>query len=278
MDERADENRLGQYLMARRALIAPEQVGMPAGSKRRVPGLRREEVALLSGISADYYLRLERGRDDNPSSQVLQALARALLLDEVETDYLLGLATKRPRSRRPRRMERVPQRLQHLLSALDMPAFVEGRYFDVLAANRSATDLSPRLAPGHNRLRSLFLDPEEREFHTDWGRAVTDAVAAFRHTVGDDIADPRAVELVGELSLASARFRAVWARQDVRPLEGNTTEVHHPVLGALRLNREKLPVSGLVLVVYYPDQDSDTAEKLRMLASLGQTERNLSTP
>ncbi|WP_420367490.1 helix-turn-helix domain-containing protein [Curtobacterium sp. L1-20] len=268
MTERSSENRLGAYLAARRALVTPEQVGLPTAPNRRVPGLRREEVALLAGISADYYLRLERGRDDNPSTQVLEALARVLLLDDVETDHLLGLVVTRPRARRPRRAERVPDRLHHLLAALDVPAFVEGRTFDVLAANPLATALSPRLAPGRNRLRSLLLDPEEREFHDDWDRAVVDAVAAFRHTVGDDIADPRAVELVGELSLASARFRSVWARQDVRRLDGNTTDVHHPVVGTLRLHRDKLPVDGLVLVVYYPDVDSDAAEKLGLLASL----------
>ncbi|WP_454048697.1 helix-turn-helix domain-containing protein [Cellulomonas sp. Marseille-Q8402] len=268
MSEPAGSNRLGRYLLARRALVTPEQVGIPGGSNRRVTGLRREEVAMLAGISADYYLRLERGRDDNPSVQVLESLARVLLLDEVETEYLLGLASGRPTTRRRRRRERVPDRLEHLLAALDVPAFVEGRYFDVLAANPLAIALSPRLAPGHNRLRSVVLDPEEREFHDDWDTAVVDTVAAFRHTLGDDISAPRAVELVGELSLASARFRSVWARQDVRRLEGNTADVHHPVVGALHLHREKLPVGGVILVLYYPAVGSESAEKLRVLASL----------
>jgi transcriptional regulator with XRE-family HTH domain len=261
------DNRMGEYLRARRALITPAQAGIPAGANRRVAGLRREEVALLAGISADYYLRLERGRDGNPSAQVLQALARVLQLDEVETEYLYGLGAARPRSR-PRRTERVPARLHHLLAALDVPAFVEGRYFDVLASNPLAVAFSPRLTPGHNRLRSLLLDPEEREFHDGWDKAVVDAVAAFRSTLGDDVTDARAVELVGELSVASARFRSLWARQDVRHLDGGTATVHHPVVGPLRLHREKLPVGDVLLVVYYPDEHSDSADKLRLLASL----------
>jgi transcriptional regulator with XRE-family HTH domain len=261
-------NRLGEYLRARRALVTPEQHGFPTGAARRVPGLRREEVALLAGISADYYLRLERGRDHNPSQQVLEALVRVLQLDEVEADYLFSLGSARPRVRSPRRVERVPVRLHHLLAAIDVPAFVEGRYFDVLASNPLAVALSPRLTPGQNRLRSLMLDPEERAFHDDWEGAVSEFVALVRQTLGDDVSDPRAIELIGELSLASARFRALWARQDVRPLVGGTTTVNHPLLGAMQLNREKLPVGDLILVIYYPDEHSGAADKLRLLAPL----------
>ena len=266
----AVENRLGEYLRARRGLVAPEQVGLPGGSHRRVPGLRREEVALLAGISADYYLRLERGRDTNPSAQVLEALARVLHLDDVETAYLLDLAkppSRRTAARSGRRAERVPERLHHLLAALELPAFVEGRTFDVLASNPLAVALNPRLVPGENRLRSLLLDPGERAFHDDWERAAADSVAAFRSTIGDDVTDARAVELVGELSLASGRFRTLWARHDVQRLEGGVATVHHPVVGPLRLNREKLPVGEVLLVVYYPDEHSDSAERLALLAS-----------
>lgn len=264
----ARPNALGDYLRARRGLVTPEQVGLPTAAHRRVPGLRREEVALLAGISADYYLRLERGRDSNPSVQVLEALARVLHLDDVETAYLLTLTAPRPRTRRPRRTERVPPRLHNLLAALEVPAFIEGRYFDVLASNRAATALSPRLAPGNNRLRSLLLDPEEREFHTDWEEAVASFVATARQSLGADDSDARAVELIGELSIASARFRELWARHDVRELEGGTATVSHPVVGALNLHREKMPVGDLILVIYYPNENSDTAEKLRLLATL----------
>ena len=268
MDRDNDTNRLGAYLRARRELVTPEQAGIPAGFSRRVPGLRREEVAMLAGISADYYLRLERGRDKNPSTQVLQALARVLRLDEVEYQYLLDLAQPRRRAGPRRRAERVPTRLHHLLAALDVPAFIEGRAFDVLASNALAVAFSPRLRPGENRLRSLLLDPEEREFHTDWDAATAHFVGAFRKTIGDATDDARVVELVGELTLASGRFRALWARHDVRQLEGGTTSVNHPLVGELHLNRDKLPVGDLLLVVYYADAGSDSAEKLRVLASL----------
>lgn len=263
-------NRLGAYLRARRALVTPGQAGIPGGANRRVTGLRREEVALLAGISADYYLRLEQGRDRNPSTQVLDALARVLGLDEVESAYLRDLAAPRPRGRARRPPgERVPGRLHHLLAALDVPAFVEGRTFDVLAANPLALALSPRLRVGENRLRSLLLDPEERAFHDDWEGAVAGFVAAFRQSVGDGADDPRAVELVGELSLASARFRTLWARQDVRRLAGGTTVVHHPVVGELTLHRDKLPVDGVVLVIYYAGEGSPSADRLRLLGTLG---------
>lgn len=271
MDDGGQVNRLGEYLRARRGLVTPDQLGIPTGSNRRVPGLRREEVALLAGISADYYLRLERGRDHNPSPQVLESLARVLQLDDVEAEYLLSLGGPRPRLRRQPHTERVPARLHHLLTALDVPAFIEGRYFDVLASNSLAVAFSPRLAPGHNRLRSLLLDPEEREFHQNWSRAVAEFVAVFRRSIGDDVTDARVLELVGELSVASARFRSLWARHDIRQLEGGTTTVNHPTVGALSLHREKLPVDDLILVLYYPDERSDSAEKLRLLASLASS-------
>ena len=270
-DDRA--NPLGSYLRARRALVTPEQSGIPAGANRRVPGLRREEVAMLAGISADYYLRLERGRDKNPSVQVLESLARVLHLDELEQEYLLGLAAPRPRPRPQRRQkpERVPSRLHQLLAGVQVPAFVEGRAFDVLASNRLAVALSPRLQPGYNRLRSLLLDPEEQAFQQDWTRSAEGFIAAFRKSIGDDIDSPRFVELVGELALSSERFRTLWARHDVRGLDGGTTTVNHPVVGELRLHRDKLPVDDLLLVLYYADQGSESDEKLRLLASMAQT-------
>jgi transcriptional regulator with XRE-family HTH domain len=265
-------NRLGDYLRARRALVTPEQAGIPAGQGRRVTGLRREEVAMLAGISVDYYMRLERGRDKTPSAQVLGALAGVLHLDDVEHQYLLDLAAPPRRTPPRRRVERVPTRLHHLLATVGVPAFVEGRAYDVLASNPLARALSPRLRPGENRLRSLMLDPEEREFHADWPAATAEFVAAFRRSIGEDAADARVVELVGELSLASARFRTLWARHDVRRLEGGTATVHHPVVGTLRLHREKLPVDGLLLVLYYPDEHGDSAEKFRALASLAASD------
>lgn len=271
-------NRLGEYLRVRRDLVTPEQAGIPAGPHRRVVGLRREEVAMLAGVSADYYLRLERGRDTNPSAQVLAALAQVLHLDEVEHQYLVELAQPRRRARPRKRAEHLPARLPHLLAALEVPAFIEGRAFDVLASNPLAVALSPRLRPGENRLRSLLLDPEEQEFHTHWEAAAAEFVGSFRRSIGEDINDARVVELVGELSLASARFRALWARHDVRQLEGGTASVTHPVVGELQLHRDKLPVGDLTLVMYYPDMGSDSAEKLHLLASLATTVTNSEVP
>ena len=167
-----EANQLGEYLRARRELVTPEDAGIPVLGMRRVPGLRREEVAMLAGISAEYYLRLEQGRDRNPSIQVLEALARVLQLDEEMSLYLLSLAADKPRTvrRRPRK-ETVPASTRQLLAALPFPSFVEGRYLDVLAANRFATAISPRLVVGGNRLRDVFLDPAERALFPYWDRA-----------------------------------------------------------------------------------------------------------
>ncbi|MFE3828414.1 helix-turn-helix domain-containing protein [Streptomyces sp. NPDC059092] len=264
-------NPLGEYVRARRELVTPEQAGLHAVGVRRVPGLRREEVALLAGISADYYLRLEQGRDRNPSVQVLESLARALRLDDDATAHLLRLGAGRPRRHRGRpRPETVPPGIAQLLTALPLPALVEGRHFDVLAANALATALSPRLAAGANRLRDVFLDPAEQALYPDWESAAAGMVAGFRESVGTATDDPRFLELVGELSLASPRFRRLWARHDVEACEGAPKHLAHPQAGALSLNRERLAIGGTagqVLVIYHPDPGSDTAEKLALLAS-----------
>ncbi len=264
-------NPLGDYLRARRELVTPEQAGVPVLSVRRVPGLRREEVAMLTGISADYYLRLEQGRDRNPSIQVLESVARVLQLDDDATAYLLGLGADKPRrARRRRRRETVPPGIAKLVATLPLPGFVEGRYFDVLAANALATALSPRLAAGGNRLRDVFLDPAEQSLYPNWEAATANLVAGFRQSVGTDTDDPRFIELVGELSLASPRFRQLWARHDVLGRRGAPVTLNHPQVGALQLNREKLAISGTagqMLVIYHPDAGSDDADKLVLLAS-----------
>lgn len=268
----SEDNLLGDYLRARRELVSPESVGLPAGGLRRVPGLRREEVAMLAGISADYYLRLEQGRDRRPSTQVLDALARVLQLEPAATDYLLKLGTPRPRARRPRpRPEVVPPDIARLVAGLGLPAFVEGRYLDVLAVNPLAAALSPTLRVGENRLRSLFLDPAERELHPDWERTLPRLVAGFRRRVGGDVDDPRVVQLVGELSLASEEFRRVWARHDVKAIGSKSTRMAHPQLGDLTLDLAKLGVEGAedqVMVVYHAEPGSESAEKLALLGSL----------
>nr|WP_166640615.1 helix-turn-helix transcriptional regulator [Amycolatopsis sp. SID8362] len=261
---------MGDHLRARRELLSPERAGIPAGGVRRVPGLRREEVAQLAGISADYYLRLEQGRDRNPSRQVLEAIARVLQLDDDTTAYLIGLTEQRPPKRRRRRKETVPPGVVKFLAAVGLPAFVEGRYLDVLAANPLAEAISPRLVAGANRLRDVFLDPAEQALFPDWHLATQSLVAGFRQSVGTETGDPRFIELVGELSLASPRFRELWARHDVANRRGATVRFAHPQVGELVLNREKLLLSdapGLVLAVYHPDPGTDAADKLALLGS-----------
>ena len=266
------ENLLGDYLRAHRARVRPDQVGLPSSGNRRVPGLRRAEVALLAGISPDYYLRLEQGRDRHPSPQVLGALARVFGLDATGTAYLLSLTDQPPaRARRRRRRETVPEGIRKLLVSLHLPAFVEGRYLDVLDANRLATALSPRLAPGENRLRAVFLDPDEQALYPDWDDTTARLVAGFRRSVGTDTDDPRFIELVGELSLASDRFRTLWAQHDVQAQQNWPVAMDHPLVGPLVLNRSKLIVGDtaqtLALAVFHPDPGTDSADKLALLAS-----------
>jgi transcriptional regulator with XRE-family HTH domain len=268
-------NALGEFLRARRELVDPADAGLAVAGVRRTPGLRREEVATMAGISADYYLRLEQGRDRNPSAQVLQALARVLGLDATATQYLLSLSAARPApSRRPRR-EAVPAGIRQLLDAIGVPAFVESRLFDVLAVNRLGAALSPALRPGQNRLRSTFLDQAERDLFPDWEHEIGRMVAAFRASIGTDTDDPRAAQLVGELSLGSEPFRRLWARHDVTPLAGAQVRLRHPQVGLLELRREKLGIGdsgGQLLVVYHAEPGSESARSLSLLGSLAAGE------
>src|SRR4051794_118379 len=265
-------NALGEFLRARRELVTPEQAGIPTLGVRRVPGLRREEVAMLAGISADYYLRLERGRDRNPSVQVLESIARVLQLDDDHFAHLLTLVAEIPpqrRRRRPRKETPPPGALK-LLDSLTQPAFIEGRYFDILASNRAAKALSPGLRVGGNQLRDMFLDPAEQALHPEW-EAVTECfIANLRQAVGSDIDDPRFIELTGELSLASLRFRQLWARHEVRGQRGTPIRINHPQVGEMTLNRERLAIDGaegVTLIIYHPDAGSSDADKLALLSS-----------
>ncbi|MFI6075035.1 helix-turn-helix transcriptional regulator [Actinoplanes sp. NPDC051343] len=266
-------NTLGAFLSARRARVTPEQAGIPDTGVRRVPGLRREEVAMLAGISADYYLRLERGRDRHPSVQVLESIARVLRLDDEHLAHLLTLVADAPRkrARRPRK-EVVPAGALKLLDSLVQPAFIEGRYFDILASNSLARALSPGLTEGGNQLRDLFLSPAEQAYYPDWAAMTECYVASLRQAVGTDIENPRFIELTGELSLGSAHFRRLWARHEVRAQVGTTIRFNHPQVGELVLNRERLAIGGsdgLMLVLYHPDAGSADDEKLALLASAG---------
>jgi len=266
-------NALGEYLRARRELVDPADVGLRVTGVRRTPGLRREEVATLAGISADYYLRLEQGRDRNPSPPVLDALARVFGLDATATQYLLSLPGGRPGGSAPwrHRREVAPAGVRQLLDALTLPAFVESRTFDVLAANRLATALSPSVRPGENRLRSVFLDDDERDRMPDWEHAIGGMVAAFRSSLGAAVDDPWAARLVGELSLASEPFRRLWGRHDVKPLAGAPMRIRHPQVGMLELRMEKLAVGdsgGQLLVIFHAEPGSDSARSLALLGSL----------
>lgn len=275
-----EPNLLGVYLRARRELVTPEDAGIPVRGLRRVPGLRREEVAMLAGISAEYYLRLEQGRDRNPSNQVLEALARVLQLDDEMSSYLRSLATEKPRNvRRRARKETVPASTAQLVASLPFPAFVEGRYLDVLAVNRLATAISPRLEVGRNRLRDVFLDPAERALFPYWELAAAGLVAGFRQSVGTDTDDPRFVELVGELTIASPPFAQLWARHDVARRTGAQMMFDHPQVGELLVDREKLAITGsdgMMLVIYHATPGTAGAEKLAILASsvLAPLQRN----
>jgi transcriptional regulator with XRE-family HTH domain len=264
-------NPLGEYLRARRQLVTPQQAGIPTMGVRRVPGLRREEVAMLAGISADYYLRLERGRDRNPSGQVLEALARVLRLDAEHVAHLRSLVSEAPRPRvRRTGDEEPPLGALKLLESLAQPAFIEGRYFDIVASNGLARALSPRLAPGGNQLRDLFLQPAEQALHPDWKSVSECFVANLRQAVGNDLDDPRYLELTAELSAHSGHFRELWARYEVRSQRGTPIRFDHPQVGPLTLNRERLAIGGteeLMLVVYHADAGSADAYKLAFLGS-----------
>jgi transcriptional regulator with XRE-family HTH domain len=265
----SQDNLLGEYLRARRELVTPEMAGLPVTGTRRVAGLRREEVALLAGISSDYYLRLEQGRDRHPSVQVLEAIARVLRLDEPATDYLLGLAAPRLHHRHGGpAQEIVPATIRQLLEVLGQPAFVEGRYFDVLAANELAGALSPSLQAGRNRLLSVFLDPAERTLYPDWDDVTARLLADFRTSAGNDVGDQRFAQLRNELSRSSDRFRQLWSRHEVQSLEGMPTRIHHPRVGDLTLNRDTLGIGGTdrqLLVIYYAPPGTSSAEKMALL-------------
>jgi transcriptional regulator with XRE-family HTH domain len=242
---------------------------------RRVPGLRREEVATLAGISSDYYLRLEQGRDRNPSAQVLEALARVLRLDADASRHLVGLAGpgRRPvRRRRAAKTEPVPASIRQLIDGWPTnPAYVQNRYADVLAVNALYSAVAPHHVPGVNLLRAVFLDPGERERHRDWEDLTARVTAGLRARAGAEVDDPRLVELVGELSLRSERFRLLWGRHDVLPMRARVSRMTHPQVGDLDLYCDKLDVGGsdgLTLVVFHAEPGSRNAELLGLLGSL----------
>jgi transcriptional regulator with XRE-family HTH domain len=238
-------NEIRDFLVSRRARITPEQAGLPAyGGNRRVAGLRREEVALLAGVSIDYYVRLERGRAPGASESVLEGIARALHLDEAERAHLFDLArgAAPATARAPRRpaAQQVRPSVRRILDSMTMaPAYVRNGRLDILAANRLAAALfAPILtspAQPANNARFLFLDPAAPAFYPDWERQAQDVVAMLRTEAGQTPHDKALSNLIGELSTRSEHFRTWWAAHNVRFHRTGTKRFHHPVVGDLTL-------------------------------------------
>ncbi|MDX2701249.1 helix-turn-helix transcriptional regulator [Streptomyces sp. PA03-6a] len=269
----AGENALGGFLRARRAQLRPEDAGLPTTGRRRVPGLRREEVATLAGVSTDYYVRLEQGRERHPSRQVLDAVAKALRLDDDAVAHLFRVAIPTPRrARRASRVERVSPHLQRLVDTWShTPAYVLGHAMDILARNQLAGALFAGFKTCDNLMRMTFLDPAAHHFHRDWDRAAESSVSALRRAAGIDPDDPRLVELVGELSLKSEEFRYLWARHDVRGKTREAKRFHHPEVGDLELHYEAFAVNsapGQQVVIYQAAVGSASADALALLGSL----------
>ncbi|WP_125616577.1 helix-turn-helix transcriptional regulator [Specibacter cremeus] len=281
------QTEIREFLTTRRAGITPEQAGLPAyGGNRRVKGLRREEVSLLAGVSIDYYVRMERGNLAGVSDNVLEAVARALQLDDAERDHLFDLARKSvaaPPSRRRPAPRQVRQPIQQVLDAItDAPAWVRNARHDHLAANPLARALyapllaDPRRPP--NTARFVYLDPASREFFPDWDRAADDIAAMLRSEAGKNPFDQALTDLIGELSTRSEDFRQRWAAHNVRFHRTGFKKLHHPIVGDLELNFEAMEFPsdpGLTLLVYTAPQGTPTADALKLLASWASTQDQL---
>lgn len=278
VDHRAE---VREFLGSRRARITPEQAGLPAyGGKRRVKGLRREEVAMLAGVSVDYYVRMERGNLSGASDSVLDTLALALQLDEAERDHLFALArTAGPGKRRNTPPTSVRPAVQQVLDAIaDAPAWVRNGRHDILATNRLAQALySPVLADPRrpaNTTRFIYLDPAAPDFFVDWDRVANDAAAMLHLEAGRSPHDHALIELIGELSTRSELFRQRWASHDVQFHRSGQKRLHHPVVGQLDLDYESMELPsepGLMLNVYTAAAGTPTADGLKMLASWSAT-------
>jgi transcriptional regulator with XRE-family HTH domain len=282
MDQREE---IRDFLRSRRAKISPERVNLPGGGYRRVPGLRREEVAMLAGVSVDYYARLERGSLEGVSDEVLGSIARTLELDDAETAHLFDLArgvrqAAVPR-RRPSQAQHVRPSVQRLLDGwVGVPAWVRNERMDVLAANPLGRALYSELfasaEPGRapNNARFVFLDPRSREFYPEWDQGANDLVAILRGSAGRNPHDRLLMELIGELSTRSDEFRMRWANHNVRFHRTGAKRLHHPVVGDLELAYEamELPADpGLTMFAYTAEPASATEERLRLLASWAAT-------
>lgn len=279
MDNRSE---VREFLMSRRAKLTPEQAGLPAGPNRRVAGLRRTEVAVLAGVSVEYYAKLERGAIAGASAAVLDAVSTALQLDDAERAHLFDLARAAdgiPTSGRPRRRSarQAPARpsLEWTLEAITGGvAFVRNQYQDLLATNAlGRAFFSPLIGDGGrtpNLARFQFLDPASRDFYPDWDRFAAMCVAVMRAEAGRNPHDRTMQDLVGELSTQSETFRRLWGAHDVRTHGAGTKRYHHPLVGELVFAYEEFAFTGdpdLVMLVYTPEPGSASAERLALLAS-----------
>jgi transcriptional regulator with XRE-family HTH domain len=264
----AKANALGDFLRARRDQVRPEDVGLVPGGQRRAPGLRREELAMLAGISSEYYLRLERGRAQHPSAQILDALARALQLDAKATRYLHDLAA--PKGGDTPEVEAAAHGLAEVIDEFLMPAAVFNRCRDVLAANPIARALSPEFTPGQNALRWRLLNPAARQLYINWDEATDVAVSGLRELSGSCPNDPRMRALIAELSNSSPRFRELWGRAEVGYRLG-FHHMRHPQVGELFLYRHRLNApypGGDHVLMYRAEPGSPSAQALEDLRAL----------
>jgi transcriptional regulator with XRE-family HTH domain len=282
VDRVAGGNEIRDFLTSRRAKITPDQAGLRAyGGRRRVAGLRREEVAMLAAISVEYYTQLERGNVRGVSDDVLDAIARALRLDDVERGHLFDLvhAAKQRPARRRAAPQRVRPALQRVLETItDAAAFVRNSRLDVLSANRLGYALYSEAfvdpARPVNLARFVFLDPRSRDFYVDWDGIADAGVGSLRAHAGRDPYDRDLTELVGELSMHSDEFRVRWAAHDVRQYRSGTQRFRHPLVGDLSLTYEALEVVSDIdqtLIVYAAEAGSPSQQALDLLASRSVT-------
>ncbi|MFE9455119.1 helix-turn-helix transcriptional regulator [Streptomyces sp. NPDC006739] len=276
LDARAE---LSEFLRTRRARLKPEDVGLPGfGRYRRVPGLRREELAQLAGVSVGYYTRLEQGNGQHVSAEVLDAIARALRLSDAEHAHLTHLAKPKQRKKKPAgHTQQVRGPLRMLLDTMEGgPAILVGRRSDILAWNRMAAAVFGDWAelPEHERnwARLVFLRPEYRDLFVDWERKANDVVSQLRMDAGSHPGDPRLSALVGELSVKSEEFRRLWAAHDIKDKCHGIQRLHHPLVGELDLRLESFHLADdheQTLATYIAEPGSPSAEALRLLASWG---------
>ena len=259
-------NHLGEYLRARRARVTPAEVGLVPGPRRRLAGLRREELALLAGISSEYLQRLEQGRDRHPSAEVLDSIARALRMDAKATAHLHQLAHSASRPHRAAQ-EHVSAAIAELIDQFPMPAVVLSRYQDVLAANPIARALSPGFEVGLNLSRWRFLDPAAKQVYPDWDEAAALAVRGLRQGSADDPDDPRLLALISELLSGSERFKQLWEQADVGYTKG-INRMRHPAVGDVYLTPTQLDLAqspGQYIITLHAPANSASMHALDQL-------------